>query len=237
MALEFAFNPIVVLDPSTGDPAKEAVVQLRATPDGTALPVEDLGGTPLHELKTSDLGILPAHRCSVAMPYVYAGGAVTLQEVAVELMNALPAAQAAQQAAETAAAIVDAWDPETSGFILDAEKGEPDGVATLGGDGKVPTAQLPPGGTPDLSSAGPINQARAESDSVPRWRTNFTGDLELELFDIVQHWVNGRRVAWLNEWGALRGVSPHTWGDALVRGIREEGDGINAGRVVELVDS
>lgn len=88
----------------------------------------------------------------------------------------------------------------------------------------------------DLSNAPPIYQARSVSDTEAKWKTELNGDLELELMDIAQHWVNGLRVAWQNEWGALRGTSPHEWGDALVRGIREDWDNLVAGRYIELVD-
>lgn len=147
MALEdypYAFNPVVVLDPSTGRPAAGVTVQLRATPDGAALPVGDSLGNPT-ALMTTELGILPAHRSTVTMPYVWAGSAVALQETAVELMNSLPAALAAQAAAESAAQIVADWEPETLGFVRTEDKGQPDGVASLDSGGKVPVGQLPSG--------------------------------------------------------------------------------------------
>lgn len=92
------------------------------------------------------------------------------------------------------------------------------------------------GGGLDLSDAPPITHHRTTTDTEAKWKTELNGNLDLELMDVAQHWVNGRRVAWQNEWGALRGVSPHTWGDAILRGIREQDDGITAGRYVELVD-
>lgn len=92
------------------------------------------------------------------------------------------------------------------------------------------------GGGVDLSNAPPIYQSRTTSDTVAKWKTELNGSLDLELQDVAQHWVNGYRVAWQNEWGAFRGTSPHSWGDAVVRGIREDWDGLTAGRVMELVD-
>lgn len=69
--------------------------------------------------------------------------------------------------------------------------------------------------------------------------------LNTNTLNMMQHFVNmkasvggvaANMVSWLNEWGALRGTSPYTFGDALVRGIRETGDGITAGNVLELTD-
>lgn len=48
--------------------------------------------------------------------------------------------------------------------------------------------------------------------------------------------VNGTPKSWSNEWGALRGISPYSWGDALVRAIRQTGDGITAGNAFEIED-
>lgn len=56
--------------------------------------------------------------------------------------------------------------------------------------------------------------------------------------EVLEALVGGqlRQVAWRNEWGALRGVSPYSWGDALLRAIRYSWDGINQGQFVELED-
>lgn len=93
------------------------------------------------------------------------------------------------------------------------------------------------GGTPGtLDPDAPIVQNRRATDIVPRWLTSFVGDLEINNQDVAQHLINGVRASWQNEWGALRGTSPVTWGDSLVRAVREETDGIMAGRFIELVD-
>src|SRR5690606_5018009 len=62
-----------------------------------------------------------------------------------------------------------------------------------------------------------------------------TAHPDIELIEAI---VGGqvRPVAWRNEWGALRGVSPYSWGDALLRAIRYSWDGINQGQFVELED-
>lgn len=56
--------------------------------------------------------------------------------------------------------------------------------------------------------------------------------------EVLEALVGGqlRQVAWRNEWGALRGVSPYAWGDALLRAIRYSWDGITQGQFVELED-
>ena len=56
--------------------------------------------------------------------------------------------------------------------------------------------------------------------------------------NLSEVWNSGKIASWTNEWGALRGTSPYSWGDALVRGIREDGDGIVSTQrcFIELVD-
>lgn len=56
--------------------------------------------------------------------------------------------------------------------------------------------------------------------------------------NIMELWLNGKLTAYFNEWLALRGTSPYTWGDALVRGIRMDGDGISNNNrcFIEIVD-
>lgn len=54
--------------------------------------------------------------------------------------------------------------------------------------------------------------------------------------DLEQVTVDGKDGAVRNEWGAIRGTSPYSWGDALVRAIREDDDGITDGRSHELID-
>ena len=68
---------------------------------------------------------------------------------------------------------------------------------------------------------------RGDSDTEPVWRTNFTGTLDVDDQDIIQHYVNGKRTGWTNEWGALRGTGPYQ--DALVRAIRDNTDGHGSG--------
>lgn len=67
-------------------------------------------------------------------------------------------------------------------------------------------------------------------------RLDFSPDVNSS--DLYQVVINGTKKSWQNEWGALRGVSPYSWGDSLVRGIRENGDGITAtnANFIELAD-
>lgn len=44
------------------------------------------------------------------------------------------------------------------------------------------------------------------------------------------------KTLWRNEWGAIRGTSPYTWGDAMIRALRDNGDGITTGQAIELGD-
>lgn len=54
--------------------------------------------------------------------------------------------------------------------------------------------------------------------------------------DVEQVRINGTVSASRNEWGALRGHSPFSWGDALVRAIVQPGSNINQGNALELQD-
>ncbi|MBW8171786.1 hypothetical protein K0651_01820 [Ornithinimicrobium sp. Arc0846-15] len=110
MALEdfpFSFNPAVVLSPADGSPAESVAVILTATSseqDTTALDVADMQGTPLGDLTTSPLGILPAYRTTVPQPYVRAGGPVALRMTAQERMDAIDTAEQAVADANNAVA-------------------------------------------------------------------------------------------------------------------------------------
>jgi len=59
-------------------------------------------------------------------------------------------------------------------------------------------------------------------------RTNLNYALDTTNPDLSQVYVNSFKSSWMNEWGALRGTSPHSWGDSLVRAIRDNGDGITS---------
>lgn len=72
--------------------------------------------------------------------------------------------------------------------------------------------------------------------SAPIISRNFTYALDTSNPNLVEFSLNGKAKGYLNEWGALRGTAPYSWGDALVRGIRENGDGITSGRFLEVVD-
>lgn len=115
MAVEdypYTFNPILLIGTLSGVPVAGAAVILRATPGGVPLDIADMQGNALGtSLTSSELGILPAHRTTVAQPYVDANAEVVLRELAQELANSLPQAQAAaadaaasRTAAEAAAA-------------------------------------------------------------------------------------------------------------------------------------
>lgn len=54
--------------------------------------------------------------------------------------------------------------------------------------------------------------------------------------DFFQMIIGGVKKMWQNEWGAIRGTSPYSWGDALVRAVRSDSDGITSGNFVELQD-
>ncbi len=70
--------------------------------------------------------------------------------------------------------------------------------------------------------------ARGDSDTGPVWQTHFTGTLDTNDRNVAEHYVNGTMVAWLNEWGAMRGTPPYQ--DALFRAVRANGDGAGSGQ-------
>lgn len=111
--------------------------------------------------------------------------------------------------------------------------GTANSTKVLFGDGVWRDA--PTGGDLDLSDAPAIEQARSETDTDARWTTRLPGSPQ-DMFDVARHYADGKLVSWQNEWGALRGTSPFSWGDALVRGVRSPGDGIASGNFVEIVD-
>lgn len=87
--------------------------------------------------------------------------------------------------------------------------------------------------------------ARVSGDTAASWKTAFTGTgFGTTVQNIAEHVVPMKASAtvssflagWVNEWGALRGTSPYTWGDALVRAVRAVSDGITSGNFIELDD-
>lgn len=82
--------------------------------------------------------------------------------------------------------------------------------------------------TTSLASKVDKNGSRSDTDTGPQWRTNFTGDLDVEDANVAEHWINGVRTAGQNEWGAFRAWSA-PYPDAGFRAIRtnssQEGSG------------
>ena len=103
----------------------------------------------------------------------------------------------------------------------------PAGATTIGGisglqaalDGKVTTS---------------VTMSTIPSGS--QFSRNITYTLATDNPDIAQIAINGIVKYWHNEWGAIRGTSPYNWGDALVRAVRSNGDGITSGRAFEVND-
>lgn len=72
--------------------------------------------------------------------------------------------------------------------------------------------------------------------AAPQLRRNLTYTVTVDDPNIQEIAINGINKYWHNEWGAIRGTSPYNWGDALVRAIRSNSDGITQGNAMELVD-
>jgi hypothetical protein len=90
-----------------------------------------------------------------------------------------------------------------------------------------------------------ITPTWTSASTAPQWKTTFTGTgFATTVQNIAEYWTPHKASAnttawmtgWVNEWGAIRGSSPYTWGDSLVRAIRAVGDGVTAGNFIELDD-
>ena len=87
------------------------------------------------------------------------------------------------------------------------------------------------------------NETRTAPATAPWITENIDYVLSTDDSDHLRILVQGVTRFWMNEWGAIRGTAPYNWGDALVRAIRQSGDGISdgtgvagSGRALELVD-
>jgi hypothetical protein len=93
------------------------------------------------------------------------------------------------------------------------------------------------GGTQDISGKQDIDTTIAENPGGTSLRSLTLGypadSANPDIFSVI---IGGAVRLWHNEWGALRGTSPYAWGDALIRAIRNQGDGITAGNFIELQD-
>lgn len=112
-------------------------------------------------------------------------------------------------------------------------------ISTISGlqtaiDAKAPTVSPTLTGT--ITHAGQTVIPKTDSDSSSRIRYDYTGSLATTNPNASEFYVNGSMKSWHNEWGALRGTSPYSWGDSLVRGVRSSGDGIGGGNFVEISD-
>lgn len=95
----------------------------------------------------------------------------------------------------------------------------------------------PAGTTPDISGKQDINTVIDTNPATAALRNlslNYAAASSNP--DTFELFIQGALKLWHNEWGALRGTSPYSWGDALVRAVRSQGDGITSGNFVELQD-
>ena len=80
------------------------------------------------------------------------------------------------------------------------------------------------------------NETRTTANTTPWIVENMNYTVTTADADHMRIFIQGVMKFWMNEWGAIRGTSPYTWGDALVRAIRDNGDGITSGNALEVVD-
>jgi hypothetical protein len=123
----------------------------------------------------------------------------------------------------------------TTGFVADGQAGA-DGVHPIWGHAMMvartwaklfvrspvpPTTLITPDGDP----------------GTPPWKIMLSTALATTWANLRETYVGANLISWDNEWGALRGTSPYTTGDALVRAMRQTWDGItNRASAIELVD-
>lgn len=99
--------------------------------------------------------------------------------------------------------------------------------------------QGPVGATPDIS--GKVDKdttVTVDPGATPGWLRRLTLGYTPTTSspDFFELFIGGVMKMWQNEWGALRGTSPYSWGDALVRAVRAQSDGITNGQFIELQD-
>lgn len=99
---EFTYDPGLVIDDATGEPAPNVVGEFRASPDGPAVAVYDLLGTPQAGLVTNDAGVVRRFSADIARGYM-SFGAVPQAVASDQMQDALPQALAAETAAVNAA--------------------------------------------------------------------------------------------------------------------------------------
>ena len=80
------------------------------------------------------------------------------------------------------------------------------------------------------------NQTLTANAGTPWISENLNYTIQTSDTDHLRILIQGVAKFWMNEWGAIRGTSPYSWGDALVRAIRDDGDGVTSGRALEVVD-
>ena len=109
--------------------------------------------------------------------------------------------------------------------------------------GAISESQLDASVQTKLNGAIPFHQTYATKPADPIEQIDINYTLASSNPDILRVYVNSFQASWHNEWGALRGTSPYTsYGDALVRAIRQNSDQIGTGQTalasnaVELVD-
>lgn len=87
-----------------------------------------------------------------------------------------------------------------------------------------------------VPSSVPSAVARTSVTETLLRTTADSGGFSSSFKNLMEHLIGSNVVSSINEWGALRGTAPYSWGDALVRGIRESWDTITSGNYLELVD-
>jgi len=183
----------------------------------------DLTGQPT----ISDLGGVPSTRTVAGQPL---SADVTLDKGSVGLASV-------DNTADNAKNVLSATKLSTARNIAIA--GAVTGSASFDGSANVTLTV----------TQGDLSQTHTTSNTNPFWKTNYTSqDFNTEVLNTSEHYVSMKAGAntttpnlasWTNEWGAIRGTSPYgSWGDALVRAIRVDDDGITNGTAaaVEVVD-
>ena len=115
-------------------------------------------------------------------------------------------------------------------WALYVDKGQPGPQGAQGPAG-------PQGDPGDISSKVDKAVTSAVDLGAPVWKRTLTGVLATTWTNLQETWIGSKLASWHNEWGALRGTSPYTNGDALVRAMRDSTDGIvGQASALELVD-
>ena len=87
------------------------------------------------------------------------------------------------------------------------------------------------------TNAVAVTASPSGDPGTPVWTRRLASSIATTWSNLRETYVNSVLKSWLNEWGALRGTSPYSWGDALVRAVLDDTiSDTTTNSAVEVVD-